>query len=639
MAYGIRPEDFCLLTPHLAADGEVAFYALAGTVPTKTVGGVVIAPKPVYPLETRPVSGDPAYEPIDTVTVSGATQTQVIQASRRLAMPAKWASVGSWGTFSWLRCHGNGQQLGPNCDYREKQGTNSTTEVVHNPTFGGGLSQFTDFLMPEAAAALRYSPQVPGTWVAVGGAATAGVARIRGAVYPMHFSPDGTGQTSGGTDPANWDHGGELGVTDVLFWDQRQVFEVRPAWGGDEKVHRCTLWEFQREGWNSVNAAGAQPFLVSPNNHISLVDAFVNAYVIDLENETTLDATAFLLGQDYDVQLDIQKAGLQITVWTAPETVVWQASPVPSGYCAIVLRSTTPDFALALVARMFDTGDGARRVSRMGFGTYRHGPIAYPGHVTTPDEALYGPTFWVECADSSREAGWVACSFYLVTGTYAEVLAKLTEIKTAGLLEELPETDLPSATLEDTAAVSDYYLPPVVVTTAPFVVETGTGAADANSLCSVAVADAYHLAHGNPSTWSGKTQAQKEDYLREATQYLRIVYEPACTGITVSHTQGVMLPRYGMYDHCRDRIVPDTEIPLDWQHAVAAAAGRLAAGTPLLSDEQAGTGGIKSESKSISGVGSKSITYEGTRSTQIRMRDVEAFVDPYLRRIDEVDRA
>lgn len=476
MVAGIRPEDFCQLQAVLAGDGEVTHYVLAGTVPTKTVAGVVIAPDSVYPLATRPTPGDPAYEPIDTVTVTGTTQNQVIQASRRLSMPAKWASVGPWGTFSWLRCHGNGQQLGPNVDYREQQGTNSTTEVVHNPTFGGGLSQYTDFLMPEAAAALRYSPPVQGTWEATGGAASAGVARIRGAVYPMHFSPDGTGQSSGGTDPANWDHGGELGVTDVLFWDQRQVIDIRPAYGGDEKVHRCTLWEFQREGWNSTNAAAAQPMTISPNWHAALVDGFTNAYVLDLENGTTLDATAFLLAQDYDVQLDIQKGGLRVTAYTTPETVVWQASPAPSGYCAIVMRSTSPDFAVAMVARMFDTGAGCRRISQMGFGTYRHGPIAYPGHVTTQDEALYGPSFWVECLDSSREAGWVACSFYLVTGTYAEVLAKLAQIKTDGLLEELPETDLQSEVLGDTAAVPAYYL---AATPAPAVETTTDSSPDA----------------------------------------------------------------------------------------------------------------------------------------------------------------
>lgn len=475
MVAGIRPEDFCYLQAVLAADGEVTHYVLTGTVPTKTVDSAVIAPRTVYPLATRPVPGDDAYLPIDTVTVTGTGQNQVISASRRLSMPSKWASVGSWGTFSWLRNHGNGQQLGPNEDYREKQGTNSTTEVVHNPTFGGGLSQFTDFLMPEAGLGLRFSPPVEGVWEATGGAATAGVARIRGAVYPMHWSPDGTGQSSGSTDPANWDHGGELGVTDVLFWDQRQLFDIKPAYLGDEAVHRLSLWSFQREGWTPANAAGAQPFFGTLNFGAYITDEFDVAEILDLQNGTSFPATAFLVNMSVGVSMDIRTTWMRIESF--PGGSQGFATPVPSGYAAILLHNTNVDFCIAMASRIFDDSDGCRRPSLMRLWTYRDGPVPYPGTVTTPDESLYGPGLVIAADGASRTAGWCAISSFLVTGTYAQVQAKLAEIYSSGLLDTVIPSDLPAEVLDGTAAVPDYYLPETPTPTPAAATDTSPAAA------------------------------------------------------------------------------------------------------------------------------------------------------------------
>jgi len=59
---------------------------------------------------------------------------------------------------------------------------------------------------------------------------------------------------------------------------------------------------------------------------------------------------------------------------------------------------------------------------------------------------------------------------------------------------------------------------------ATFTVETGTGATDSNSYCSVADADQYHENHSGSTVWSAASQANKEKALRLATQYLDLHY-------------------------------------------------------------------------------------------------------------------
>ena len=51
---------------------------------------------------------------------------------------------------------------------------------------------------------------------------------------------------------------------------------------------------------------------------------------------------------------------------------------------------------------------------------------------------------------------------------------------------------------------------------AAFIVETGSGATDANSYATVAFADDYHRSYGDPVAWRGATTDAKENALREA---------------------------------------------------------------------------------------------------------------------------
>lgn len=91
------------------------------------------------------------------------------------------------------------------------------------------------------------------------------------------------------------------------------------------------------------------------------------------------------------------------------------------------------------------------------------------------------------------------------------------------------------------------------------VTEDGTGLSNAESLCSVAVADARHTALGN-TAWTG-ADAVKEAALRRATQYMMQRYRTQWKGTRLLRAQALDWPRYGVirdgiYD-VDTNIVPD----------------------------------------------------------------------------------
>lgn len=75
------------------------------------------------------------------------------------------------------------------------------------------------------------------------------------------------------------------------------------------------------------------------------------------------------------------------------------------------------------------------------------------------------------------------------------------------------------------------------------IVEDGTGRADAESLCSVSYADAYHDARGN-TIWSALSTTEKEQALRRGTDYIERTYGMRFCGYRVNSTQALSWPRY-----------------------------------------------------------------------------------------------
>jgi hypothetical protein len=128
----------------------------------------------------------------------------------------------------------------------------------------------------------------------------------------------------------------------------------------------------------------------------------------------------------------------------------------------------------------------------------------------------------------------------------------------------------------------------------PFIVEDGTGVADANSYASVEAADAYFVDRGN-ATWAALTEPQKQQALIKATDYLDRKYESRWRGTRALESQVLGWPRqYASYfGNWRRPILPNI-VPPPLIQACAELAVR-AASAELLPDIEAGANIVKRE--------------------------------------------
>jgi hypothetical protein len=115
-----------------------------------------------------------------------------------------------------------------------------------------------------------------------------------------------------------------------------------------------------------------------------------------------------------------------------------------------------------------------------------------------------------------------------------------------------------------------------------FTVEDGTGVANANSLCSVAVADAYFTERGN-AAWTG-ADSLKQIALIKATDYIEARWGRRLYGTVIDVMQALCFPRTGIAN------VDEDEVPLLVQRACAEYALR-ALTKPLQPDPVPDTGG------------------------------------------------
>lgn len=124
---------------------------------------------------------------------------------------------------------------------------------------------------------------------------------------------------------------------------------------------------------------------------------------------------------------------------------------------------------------------------------------------------------------------------------------------------------------------------------ATFVVETGTGLADANSFQSVAGADQYNDDHNQDTAWTNANQATKEKHLRLATQYLTATYDLQWKGRRVTYTQKLSWPRYDVWFD--DYLQSYSSMPQQLLDATSELAIRSNNGTNLLPDISAANSG------------------------------------------------
>lgn len=154
------------------------------------------------------------------------------------------------------------------------------------------------------------------------------------------------------------------------------------------------------------------------------------------------------------------------------------------------------------------------------------------------------------------------------------------------------------------------------------ITEDGTALANAESLCSVATADAYHVSLGN-SSWIFLSAAVKEQCLRKATAFMSGKYRARYGGVRKTTTQALDFPRSLMpiKDAPSTAYYSDTETPLPVQHACASLA--LRASTSTLNADQ-------KRSKSSVTIGPISTTYDRFSPIANQYKEVDAMMAPYL---------
>lgn len=143
----------------------------------------------------------------------------------------------------------------------------------------------------------------------------------------------------------------------------------------------------------------------------------------------------------------------------------------------------------------------------------------------------------------------------------------------------------------------------------PTTVEPGTGDADANTYCTVAFADAFHLALGNPSTWANASAADKEEALREAAFGLDMRYGHRWVGIRATTTQGLDWPRIGAYDTAGN-LISSTTVPTRLKQACAYAALLRIQGYDIIPGVVAEPAAVASKSETVGPI-SRTTTYVG----------------------------
>lgn len=155
------------------------------------------------------------------------------------------------------------------------------------------------------------------------------------------------------------------------------------------------------------------------------------------------------------------------------------------------------------------------------------------------------------------------------------------------------------------------------------ITEDGSALATAESLCSVAIADTYHISIGNEATWFFLSEAVKEQCLRKATAFMSGKYRDRYIGVRRTTTQALDFPRSLMLikGALSEAYYSDILVPLPVQHACASLALRASTAT-LLADQK--------RSKSSVTIGPISTTYDRARPIAPQYKEIDAMLAPYL---------
>lgn len=162
-----------------------------------------------------------------------------------------------------------------------------------------------------------------------------------------------------------------------------------------------------------------------------------------------------------------------------------------------------------------------------------------------------------------------------------------------------------------------------------FIVEDGSGLANANSYSSEAEADQYHENHGDPAAWSGALQADKEDALRSASFFLDNKYGSRWRGRRENDyvENGLDWPRVNVIDD--DGFTIDSNVvPKRVKQATAILALNVINGDTLTPD-QSNPGTIKRRRRKVGPIETED-EYTGGRSQTKWYREVDQLMRPLV---------
>lgn len=152
------------------------------------------------------------------------------------------------------------------------------------------------------------------------------------------------------------------------------------------------------------------------------------------------------------------------------------------------------------------------------------------------------------------------------------------------------------------------------------VVEDGTGLATAESLISAADASTYFTARGN-TTWAAiATDALREAYLRQASEYMLSNYRDRWQGLRINEDQALDWPRNGVV--VSGYTLAYDEVPTIIKRACAELA--LNASAAELQPDL--TQGVLREK-----VGVIEVEYDKTSPQATRYKAIEAMLAPFLK--------
>jgi len=153
------------------------------------------------------------------------------------------------------------------------------------------------------------------------------------------------------------------------------------------------------------------------------------------------------------------------------------------------------------------------------------------------------------------------------------------------------------------------------------IVEDGTGRTDAESLISVAEADAYHAKRGNTS-WANLSTPEKERHLRRADDYLKQAYGLRWKGYKVALEQACDWPRIGVEVTNSYEYVHFETVPTPVKNAAAELAYRSVSGA--LNPDQ-------SQRVVRERVGPMEVEYDPYSPSKVALSAVDQYLLPYLR--------